>query len=35
VLPSRADVAGVTINRAVVEGKRTFIIRKKVAGEAA
>jgi len=34
-LPGRDDVAGVTINRAVVEGKRPAIIRKKVAGEAA
>jgi ATP-dependent Clp protease ATP-binding subunit ClpX len=34
-IPSRADVAGVTINRAVVEGKRTPIIRKKVTGQAA
>ena len=34
-LPGREDVAGVTINRAVVEGKRPAIIRKKVAGEAA
>ncbi|MBI5393812.1 MAG: ATP-dependent Clp protease ATP-binding subunit ClpX [Verrucomicrobia bacterium] len=34
-IPSRADVAGVTINRAVVEGKRAPIIRKKVAGQAA
>ena len=29
-LPSREDVAGVTINRTVVEGKKTPIIRKKV-----
>ncbi|MCX6908318.1 MAG: ATP-dependent Clp protease ATP-binding subunit ClpX, partial [Verrucomicrobia bacterium] len=34
-LPDRDDVAGVTINRAVVEGKRPALIRKKVAGEAA
>jgi len=34
-IPSRADVAGVTINRAVVEGKRAPLIRKKVTGEAA
>ena len=34
-LPSREDVASVTINRAVVEGKRAALIRKKVRGEAA
>ena len=34
-LPSREDVAGVTINRAVAEGKRSAIIRKKVTGKAA
>jgi ATP-dependent Clp protease ATP-binding subunit ClpX len=34
-LPDRDDVASVTINRAVVEGKRPALIRKKVSGEAA
>ncbi|MCX7827412.1 MAG: ATP-dependent Clp protease ATP-binding subunit ClpX, partial [Verrucomicrobiae bacterium] len=34
-LPSRDDVAAVTITRAVVEGKRAAIIRKKLRGEAA
>ena len=34
-LPDREDVAGVTINRAVVEGKRPAILRKKVDDEAA
>ena len=34
-LPDRDDVACVTINRAVVEGKRSAILRKKVSGEAA
>ncbi|MBM3891843.1 MAG: ATP-dependent Clp protease ATP-binding subunit ClpX, partial [Verrucomicrobia bacterium] len=34
-LPSREDVASVTINRAVVEGKRSALIRRKLAGEAA
>jgi ATP-dependent Clp protease ATP-binding subunit ClpX len=34
-LPDREDVAGVTINRAVVEGKRPALIRRKVTGEAA
>ena len=34
-LPDRDDVASVTINRAVVEGKRSAILRKKVSGEAA
>ena len=34
-LPGRDDVACVTINRAVVDGKRAAIIRKKVAGKAA
>ncbi|MFZ2643452.1 MAG: ATP-dependent Clp protease ATP-binding subunit ClpX [Verrucomicrobiia bacterium] len=34
-LPDRDDVAGVTINRAVVEGKRPALIRKKVSGAAA
>ncbi|MBI5687367.1 MAG: ATP-dependent Clp protease ATP-binding subunit ClpX [Verrucomicrobia bacterium] len=34
-LPDREDVATVTINRAVVEGKRPALIRKRVAGQAA
>jgi ATP-dependent Clp protease ATP-binding subunit ClpX len=34
-LPDREDVAGVTINRAAVEGKRPALIRRKVTGEAA
>jgi ATP-dependent Clp protease ATP-binding subunit ClpX len=33
--PSRDDIAEVTINRAVVEGKRTPIIRKKQEKDAA
>ena len=33
--PSRGDIAGVTINRAVVEGKRSPIIRKKQEKDAA
>jgi ATP-dependent Clp protease ATP-binding subunit ClpX len=33
--PSRKDIATVTINRAVVEGKRAPLIRKKVARDAA
>ena len=34
-IPSREDIADVTINRAVVEGKRTPIIRKKQDKDAA
>ncbi|MFA7005873.1 MAG: ATP-dependent Clp protease ATP-binding subunit ClpX [Verrucomicrobiia bacterium] len=34
-LPGRDDVAGVTINRAVVDGKRAAIIRKKTGSEEA
>ena len=34
-IPSREDVADVTINRAVVEGKRTPIIRRKQDKDAA
>jgi ATP-dependent Clp protease ATP-binding subunit ClpX len=34
-LPDREDVAGVTINRAVVEGRRPALIHRKVSGKAA
>jgi ATP-dependent Clp protease ATP-binding subunit ClpX len=34
-VPSRADITGVTINRAVVEGKRAPLLRRKVTGQAA
>jgi ATP-dependent Clp protease ATP-binding subunit ClpX len=34
-VPSREDIADVTLNRAVVEGKRTPIIRKKQDKDAA
>jgi ATP-dependent Clp protease ATP-binding subunit ClpX len=34
-VPSREDIAGVTVNRAVVEGKKTPLIRRKQDKDAA